>query len=107
MRQVDAPTARRCWYSQDRSAVRCLQRASATSERDAAMLLMLDHEIKAAYQNAADAAEWAKTCLLPEERDGWLTLESGYLLLARSLEISRGVNRWVAEVHRRLKGQAH
>jgi hypothetical protein len=43
---------------------------------------------------------------LPEERDGWLTLESGYLLLARSLEISRGVNRWILEAHRQLKGQA-
>ena len=71
------------------------------------LLIELDDEIKAAYQNAADAAECAKACLLPEECDGWLTLESGYLLLARSLEISRGVNRCVAEVHLRLKGQAH
>ena len=68
------------------------------------MLLKLDDEIKAAYQNAAGAAECAKACRLPEERDGWLTLESGYLLLARSLEISLGVHRWVGEAHRRLKG---
>jgi hypothetical protein len=68
------------------------------------MLLKLDDEIKAAYQNAAGAAECAKACHLPEERDGWLTLESGYLLLARSLEISLGVHRWVGEAHRRLKG---
>jgi hypothetical protein len=39
---------------------------------------------------------------LPEERDGWLTLKNGYLLLARSLEISLGVSRWVAEAQRRL-----
>jgi hypothetical protein len=39
---------------------------------------------------------------LPEERDGWLTLESGYLLLARALEITLGVSRQVAEAHRRL-----
>jgi hypothetical protein len=70
------------------------------------VLLRLDDQIKAAYQNAADAAECANACLLPEERDGWLTLESGCLLLARSLEISDDVNRWVAEAHRRLKGQA-
>ena len=69
------------------------------------MLLRLDDEIKAAYQNAADAAECAKACLLAEKRDAWLTLESGYLLLARTLEIGRGVNRWLAEVHWRLKGQ--
>jgi hypothetical protein len=68
------------------------------------MLLKLDDEIKAAYQNAAGAAECAKACRLPEERDGWLTLESGYLLLARSLEISLGVHQWVGEAHRRLKG---
>jgi hypothetical protein len=49
------------------------------------MLLRLDDEIKAAYQNAANAAECAKACLLPEKRDAWLTLESGYLLLARTL----------------------
>ena len=71
------------------------------------MLLKLEHEIKAAYQNADDAAEYAEACLLPEERDGWLTLESGYLLLARSLEISRGVNRCILEAHRQLKGQAN
>jgi hypothetical protein len=75
------------------------------SERDAAMLLKLDGQIKAAYENAANAAACAKACLLPEERDRWLTLEDGYLLLARSLEISRSVERWVAEEHRRLKGQ--
>jgi hypothetical protein len=68
------------------------------------MLLQLDNEIKTAYQRAAGAAECAKACRLPEERDGWLTLESGYLLLARTLEISLDVNRWVAEADRRLKG---
>jgi hypothetical protein len=46
------------------------------------MLLTVDDEIKAAYQKAAAAAECAKACRLPEERDSWLTLESGYLLLA-------------------------
>ena len=66
------------------------------------MLLKLDDEIKAAYENAAGAAECAKACRFPEERDGWLTLESGYLLLARSLEIALSVSRQVAEAHRRL-----
>jgi hypothetical protein len=66
------------------------------------MLLKLDDEIKAAYEHAAAAAECAKAYRLPEERDGWLTLESGYLLLARSLEIALGVSRQVAEAHRRL-----
>ena len=65
------------------------------------MLLKLDDEIEAAYENAAGAAECAKACRLPEERDGWLTLENGYLLLARTLEISLDVRRWVAEAHRR------
>jgi hypothetical protein len=69
------------------------------------MLLKLDEEIMAAYRNAADAEECGKACLLPEERDGFLTLESGYLLLARSLEISRGINRWIIELRGRLQGQ--
>jgi hypothetical protein len=59
---------------------------SSLQKGDAAMLLNLEDEIKAAYKKAASAAECAKTCRLPEERDGWLTLESGYLLLARALE---------------------
>jgi hypothetical protein len=40
------------------------------------MLLKLDDEINAAYKTAASAAECAKVCRLPEERDGWLTLKA-------------------------------
>jgi hypothetical protein len=65
------------------------------------MLYQLEDRIRDAYQHAEDSAERAKKAKNPSERDDWLMLERRYLLLARSLEFSRRLERFTDEARRR------
>ena len=51
--------------------------------------LLLDAQIRNAYQHAESCAERAKRAKDPWEQDVWFRLERRYLVLARSLELGR------------------
>jgi hypothetical protein len=53
------------------------------------LLQQLDAQIRDCLLHAEDCARRAKSALAAQEREDFLTLERGWLLLAQSLEFSR------------------
>jgi hypothetical protein len=61
----------------------------AASGVDAVMLQRVDEQIRDAYRHAEDCARRAKATRARQGRDDWLLLETRYLSLAQSLELSQ------------------
>ncbi len=65
------------------------------------MLLQVDYQIRQVYAEAERCAERARCAGTPEERGDWLFLEERWLILARSLELSRRLESFTREITRR------
>ncbi|HEY7297572.1 MAG TPA: hypothetical protein VH684_06500 [Xanthobacteraceae bacterium] len=67
------------------------------------MLLQLDYQIRQAYAHAEHCAERARCAADARERNDWLFMEERWLVLARSLEFSRRLERFTHEAARRRR----
>ena len=75
----------------------------AASGADAVMLQRLDEQIRDAYRHAEDCARRAKATRARQGRDDWLLLESRYLSLAQSLELSQRLDLFAKEAKAKQK----
>lgn len=68
------------------------------------LLQNLDDQVRDCMQHAADCAERARAAKNPRERKDWQDLEARYLTLARSVELTRRIDRFSNEARKSEEG---